>query len=71
MKRMVMVGSVLYGYCGGCFGRDSYGEKRVEALGADWVVVRDQDGCVSFASGENILDELDEYTDTKHKSPEE
>lgn len=36
------VGDVLYGYCGGFFGRDSYGDKRVEAIGADWVIVRNQ-----------------------------
>ena len=38
---MIRVGSLLYGYCGGEFGRDSYGTKRVEAIGADWIVVRD------------------------------
>lgn len=34
------VGDVLYGYCGGEFGRDSYADKRVEVIGADYVVVR-------------------------------
>lgn len=34
------VGDPLYGYCGGYFG-DSYWDKRVEAIGADWVVARD------------------------------
>lgn len=38
--KMVGVGTVLYGYCDGFFGRDSYSEKRIEAIGADWVVVR-------------------------------
>lgn len=37
------VGDVLYGFCGGHF-RDSYSPKRVEAIGADWIVVRDEDG---------------------------
>lgn len=27
------VGDTLYGYCGGAFGRDSYGEKTVEHIG--------------------------------------
>ena len=40
-SRPLRVGDVLYGYCEGVFGRDSYGEKRVEAIGADWVVVRE------------------------------
>lgn len=39
-KRPLRVGDILYGFCGGEFGRDSYGDKRVEAIGADWVVVR-------------------------------
>lgn len=31
-------------HCGGYFGRDAYGTLRVEAIGADWVVARDEDG---------------------------
>ncbi len=38
------VGTLLYGYCGGLFGRDSYDTKRVEAIGVDWVVVRTVEG---------------------------
>lgn len=34
------VGDLLDGYCGGYFGRDRYDAKRVEALGGDWVLVR-------------------------------
>lgn len=34
------VGDVLDGFCGGVFGRDSYEDKRVEAIGTDWVVAR-------------------------------
>ena len=33
------VGDVLYGFCHGTFGRDSYGEKTVIAIGPDWVLV--------------------------------
>lgn len=43
------VGDVLDGFCGGYFGRDSYGAKRIEAAGADWVVARDEDGHAVFA----------------------
>lgn len=60
MKNL-MVGTALYGFCGGYFGRDSYGAKRVEALGADWVVVRLDNGSTDFASGEEILEQLREY----------
>ena len=35
------VGTLLEGFCGGAFGRDSYEDKRVEAIGADWVVARE------------------------------
>jgi hypothetical protein len=35
------VGDVLDGFCDGWFGRDSYGKKYVEAIGADWVVCRE------------------------------
>lgn len=30
-------------FCGGAFGRSGYGPHRVEAIGADWVVVRKED----------------------------
>jgi len=47
---MINVGTVLYGFCNGFFGRDSYGKKRIEAIGADWVVVREEGGQPNFAS---------------------
>lgn len=53
------VGQVLYGYCNGKFGRDSYGDKRVEAIGADWVVVRES-GRVGIYGG--APEELVQYT---------
>ena len=46
------VGDILHGYCGGLFGRDSYGDKRVEGIGSDWVVVRETDGSkIDFYQG--------------------
>lgn len=54
------VGDVLYGFCGGWFGRDSYDDKRVEARGRDWVVCRTEGGGVECATGN--VDELVEYT---------
>lgn len=56
---MVQVGAVLYGFCGGHFGRDSYTDKRVEAMGADWLVVRNEYGKPEFFSGN--VSELQEY----------
>lgn len=48
--KSLRIGEILYGYCGGSFGRDSYAEKRVEAIGADWVVCRSE-GVPCFYSG--------------------
>jgi len=48
-----MIGEILYGFCNGYFGRDSYQNKRVEAFGIDWVVCRDEQGYVHFAIFEN------------------
>ena len=60
---IVRVGTVLHGYCGGAFGRDSYDCKRVEALGADWVVARTLDsGELAFADCDP--ETLEEYTVT-------
>lgn len=61
--KSLSVGQMLYGFCGGDFGRDSYSDKRVEAVGADWVVARDDMGRVCFAHGENIHDDLLHHTD--------
>ena len=47
---MLAVGLLFKGYCGGSFGRDGYGDKRVEAFGADWIVVRNERGSTFFAS---------------------
>jgi len=44
------VGEMLYGFCNGYFGRDSYEDKRVVAAGVDWIVCRDEDGNIHFAT---------------------
>jgi hypothetical protein len=38
--RPLAVGDVLAGFCGGLFGRESYEDKTVEVIGADYVVAR-------------------------------
>ena len=38
---MSNVGRQLHGYCDGYFGRDSYGDKIIEAEGYDWIVARE------------------------------
>ena len=52
MAETLRVGDVLPGFCGGHFGRDSYDDKRVEAIGADWVVARGQAGGTWFYRGD-------------------
>ena len=59
--RRVRVGTIVYGFCGGYFGSDSYGDKRVEGVGADWVVAREMDtGSAVFAPVPP--EQLEEYT---------
>lgn len=64
-----MVGQFLFGFCNGYFGRDSYGRKRIEAEGADWVVVRDVNGSpcfTSFASTDTKRQLLEEWSDSEN-----
>jgi hypothetical protein len=60
MAQPIRIGTLLHGYCGGLFGRDNYNDKRVEAIGADWIVARDVYGQVLFA--EVKPEDLLEYT---------
>ena len=64
---MIYIGTVLYGYCEGYFGRDSYADKRIEAFGADWIVVRESDkpNFVSFNTNEEMCAFVD-----KNSNPE-
>lgn len=46
------IGDILYGFCGGYFGK-VYWDKRVEAIGNDWVVAREiLSGEVCFYEGD-------------------
>lgn len=38
-QRGLTIGDKLHGFCHGLFGRDSYGEKTVIAMGRDWVLL--------------------------------
>lgn len=77
MEPMLAVGLVFKGYCGGKFGRDGYGNKRVEAFGADWIVVRwfggsYDEGALGFAvfkDQDELLRFVAEYA--KEKGPDE
>ncbi len=62
MERL-QIGDRIRGFAGGFFGRDSHGDKVVEAVGPDWVVAREQQGGVVFSSGHDILFQLWKYSD--------
>lgn len=51
VSRVPEPGDTLYGFCGGAFGRDSYGDKIVIAVGRDWLVARES-GQPVFATGD-------------------
>ena len=63
---MLYVGQMLYGYCGGYFSPHIPSDKRIEAIGLDWIVARSIDdaifGIVVFAQADNIHEILKEYT---------
>jgi len=61
------VGDLLYGFCRGEFGH-SYWNKRVEAIGSDWIVARDTCGGVVFYEGPP--EDLEQYK-TKEEDLEE
>lgn len=47
------VGDVLEGFCGGAFGRDYWNyPATVEAIGSDWVIVRDDNSTSHVFWGE-------------------
>ena len=61
--RPLAVGDRPHGFCGGFFGRDHYDCCTVEAIGwdRDWVVVRNDDGSIGFASSRGDLAALRKY----------
>jgi hypothetical protein len=68
----LLVGDVLHGFSGGYFGRDSYNCKRIEAVGTDWVVAREEDnGQAVFANAApHILEPYkEEYSYCGHGGP--
>lgn len=65
VSQTLRVGAVLYGFCEGAFGRDSYGKKLVEGVGDDWVVARDLD------DGIPVLARCDPESLLKFRTPPE
>jgi hypothetical protein len=61
---MIRVGLEIYGSCEGYFGRDFYGPARVEAIGHDWIVVRDESGMCYFSqfTSEDLDSTVEKWT---------
>ena len=66
---MIRVGTLLFGYCGGAFGRDSYDIKRVEAIGADWIVAHGQSGSGDPVFYQGRPEDLEEHTEPEYDPP--
>lgn len=58
---MSNLGKVIKGYCNGFFGRDSYGDKTIEAEGIDWIVARSTIDCYPEFAYFNSEDEKNKY----------
>lgn len=64
----LQIGQKLYGYCGGHFDRYYLTEFFiVEAIGFDWVVVRDDAGIPHTTTGREALELLESDECTKPK----
>lgn len=63
MSRPLAVGDVIHWFARGAFGRDHYDCVKIEAAGLDWIVARDNNGGVAFASGRRSLNLLIEVRD--------
>lgn len=56
MTTPLAVGDIIHGFANGAFGRDSYDCRRIEAVGPDWIVTRDEQGSAEFAAGRRTLE---------------
>lgn len=56
---MNWIGKKIYGFCDGYFGRDSFEDKTIEAIGFDWIVARECNGgyvhLAHFSSSEEMF----------------
>jgi hypothetical protein len=55
MTEPLAVGDIIHGFAEGAFGRDSYTCRKIEAVGRDWIVVRNEYGDVGICSGRDSL----------------
>jgi hypothetical protein len=55
-SRQWSVGDTIHGFANGCFGRDSYDCRVVEAVGPDWLVTRNSNQVAEFISKNDAAD---------------
>ena len=57
------IGMMIYGFCNGYFGHDSYAPKTIEAIGEDWLVVREKGrpGFAEFDSREQMAELIGQW----------
>lgn len=65
------VGQVIHGFANGAFGRDSYSCRRVEAVGADWIVTRNKSGTVEFSSDFDYIEDPEDRSYCACPDPDE
>jgi len=60
---------MIHGFANGYFGRDSYACRRVEAVGADWIVTRNLNGEVELITRKDA-ESIRDINDRTHCSQE-
>lgn len=68
---MEWTGKMLYGYCEGYFGRDSFSDKIIEATGEDWAVARQTDGVAVVMARFKDREDLEKQLGRFSKEPDE
>ena len=56
MTTPLAVGDVIHGFANGAFGRDHYDCTKIEAVGPDWIVCRNETGEAEFVWGRKSLE---------------
>jgi len=71
MEMCKFIGVTIYGFCNGYFGRDSYENKRIEAVGSDWLIARGVDsgtvGAALFNSWEELEIQVNKWSSEEEK----
>jgi len=70
VTRPLAAGDVIHGFAYGAFGRDHYGCVRIEAVGPDWIVAReDSEHGPTFTAGRQSLELCQHARDEGHRGP--